>query len=78
MNFKYKDLAKKLTQEAISKFFIVDKNIFQKNPKDNDDVFFRPIDIGAKVRLEEIEAMAFVKFNLLADALSTRSEPYLS
>ena len=46
MNFKYKDLAKKLSQEAISKFFLVDKNIFQKNPKDNDDIFFRPIDIG--------------------------------
>ena len=46
MNFKYKDLAKKLSQEAMSKFFIIDKNIFQKNPKDTDDVFFKPIDIG--------------------------------
>ena len=30
MNFKYKDLAKKLSKEAISKFYIEDKNIFQK------------------------------------------------
>ena len=46
MNFKYKDLARKLSQEAILKFFIEDKKIFQKNPKNNDDIFFKPIDIG--------------------------------
>ena len=46
MNFKYKDLAKKLAQEAIVKFFLEDKNIFQKNPKNNKDTFFNPIDIG--------------------------------
>ena len=46
MNFKYKDLAKKLSQEAIAKFFLDDKNIFQKNPKNNIDTFFKPIDIG--------------------------------
>ncbi len=46
MNFKYKDFARKLSQEAISKFFIDNKNIFQKNPKNNNDVFFNPIDIG--------------------------------
>ena len=46
MNFKYKDLAKKLAQEAIVKFFLKDKNIFQKNPKNNKDTFFNPIDIG--------------------------------
>ena len=46
MNFKYKDLAKKLSQEALSKFFLEDKNIFQKNSKDNNDTFFKPIDIG--------------------------------
>ena len=46
MNYKYKDLARKLTQEAIAKFYIKDKNIFQKNPKNNNDTFFRPIDIG--------------------------------
>ena len=46
MNFKYKDLAKKLSKEAISKFYIEDKNIFQKNPKNTNDIFFKPIDIG--------------------------------
>ena len=46
MNFKYKDLAKKLSKEAINKFYIEDKNIFQKNPKNTNDVFFKPIDIG--------------------------------
>ena len=43
MNFKYKDLAKKLSQEAITKFFLEDKNIFQKNPKNNNDIFFKPL-----------------------------------
>ena len=46
MNFKYKDLARKLSQEAIEKFFLEDKNIFQKNSKNCNDVFFKPIDIG--------------------------------
>ena len=46
MNFKYKDLAKKMSFEALDKFFVIDKNIFQKNPKTNDDIFFKPIDIG--------------------------------
>ena len=46
MNFKYKDLAKKLSKEAITKFFSGDKKIFQKNPKDSDDIFLKPIDIG--------------------------------
>ena len=46
MNFKYKDLARKLSQEAIEKFFLEEKNIFQKNSKNCNDVFFKPIDIG--------------------------------
>ena len=46
MNFKYKDLARKFLLEAMDKFFLNDKNIFQKNPKNNSDVFFKPIDIG--------------------------------
>ena len=46
MKFKYKDLARKLTQEAITKFFIEGKNIFQKNPKNIKDIFFKPVDIG--------------------------------
>jgi len=46
MNFKYKDLAIKLSQEALAKFFLEDKHIFQKSPKNNNDTFFKPIDIG--------------------------------
>ena len=46
MNFKYKDLSKKLSLEAINKFYLNDKNIFQKSPKTNNDVFLNPIDIG--------------------------------
>ena len=45
-SFKYKDFAIKLTKEALDKFYLSDRNIFQKNPKNNEDVFFRPIDIG--------------------------------
>ncbi len=45
-NFKYKDLAKKFTFEAFNKFYLEKKDIFQKNSKENNDVFFRPIDIG--------------------------------
>ncbi len=46
MNFKYKDLAKKLSVEALKKFYLESKGIFQKNSKENNDVFFKPIDIG--------------------------------
>ncbi len=46
MSFKYKNLAKKLSIEAMDKFFLKDKNIFQKNPKISNDVFFKPIDIS--------------------------------
>ena len=46
MNFKYKDLARKLSLEAIDKFYLEDKDIFQKNPKNNNDIFFKPVDIG--------------------------------
>ena len=46
MNFQYKDLAKKLSVEALKKFYLESKGIFQKNSKENNDVFFKPIDIG--------------------------------
>ena len=46
MNFKYKNLAKKISLEAINRFYLEEKGIFQKNPKDNNDIFFRPVDIG--------------------------------
>ena len=46
MNFRYKDLANKLNIEAMNKFYLKEKNIFQKNQKNNNDIFFKPIDIG--------------------------------
>ena len=46
MNFKYKDVARKLSIETIKKFYLKEKNIFQKNQKNNNDIFFKPIDIG--------------------------------
>ena len=46
MNFKYKDLAIKLSAEAMNKFYLKEKNIFQKNQKENNDIFFIPIDIS--------------------------------
>ena len=46
MNFKYKNLANKLCTETMNKFYLEEKDIFQKNQKDNNDIFFRPIDIG--------------------------------
>ena len=46
LNFRYKDLSKKILKEAFDKFYLHDKNIFQKSPKNNNDVFFTPVDIG--------------------------------
>ena len=46
MNFKYKSLAQEFCKEAITKFYLADKNIFQKNSKSNNDIFLNPIDIG--------------------------------
>ena len=46
MNFKYKSFAKKLCFEAIKKFYLTEKDIFQKNKIDNNDIFFNPIDIS--------------------------------
>jgi uncharacterized protein len=46
MNFKYKDLANKFSIQAINRFYLKEKSIFQKNQKNNNDIFFKPIDIG--------------------------------
>ncbi len=46
MSLHYKNLARKLSYEAINKFYIDDKNIFQKNSIKNNDIFLKPIDIG--------------------------------
>ena len=70
MNFKYKDLAKKLSYEAINKFYLNDKNIFQKNPKTNNDVFFKPIDIGDNTipNGNAIMLINFVRLGMMEEA----------
>ncbi len=82
MNFKYKDLAKKLSHEAINKFYLNDKNIFQKNPKTNDDVFFQPIDIGDNTipNGNAIMLINFVRLGMMEEAkkLSESLNGYLN
>jgi uncharacterized protein YyaL (SSP411 family) len=70
MNFRYKDLAKRLSQETINKFYLDDKNIFQKNPKDNNDIFFKPIDIGDNTipNGNAIMLINFVRLGMMDDA----------
>jgi uncharacterized protein YyaL (SSP411 family) len=46
LNFKYKNLAKKLCIEVINKFYLTKKDIFQKNQINNNDIFFKPVDIS--------------------------------
>ena len=46
MNFRYTDVAKKLCDEVINKFYIKEKDIFQKNQINSKDVFFNPIEIS--------------------------------
>jgi len=82
LNFKYKDLAKKLTQEAIVKFFLEDKNIFQKSPKNKNDTFFNPIDIGDNTipNGNAIMLINFVKLGMMEEAkkLSDSLNGYLN
>ena len=82
MNFKYKDLARKLSQEAITKFFLEDKKIFQKNPKTNNDIFFNPIDIGDNTipNGNAIMLINLVKLGMIDDAkkLSQSLNGYLN
>ena len=46
MKIEYKIKAKKLCSEAIEKFYVKEKNIFQKNKLTTNDLFFSPIDIS--------------------------------
>ena len=46
MNFKYTSIAKKLCSEVVDKFYIKEKNIFQKNQVNSQDLFFDPIEIS--------------------------------
>ena len=70
MNFKYKDLAKKISIEAKNKFYIKSKNIFQKNPMDSNDVFFSPVDIGDNTipNGNAIMLINFVRLGMMSDA----------
>ena len=82
MNFKYKDLSKKLSLEAIDKFYLSNKNIFQKSPKTNNDVFFSPIDIGDNT-IPNGNAMMLINFVRLgmmeeAEKLSESLNGYLN
>jgi uncharacterized protein YyaL (SSP411 family) len=82
MNFKYKDLALKLSQEALDKFFVQDKNIFQKSPKNKNDTFFKPIDIGDNTipNGNAIMLINFVKLGMMEEAkkLSESLNGYLN
>ncbi len=82
MNFKYKNLAKKLSHEAINKFYLNDKNIFQKNPITNCDVFFKPIDIGDNTipNGNAIMLINFVRLGMMEEAkkLSESLNGYLN
>ena len=70
MNFKYKDLAKRISIEALSKFYLKEKNIFQKNSKENNDVFFNPVDIGDNTipNGNAIMLINFVRLGMMDDA----------
>ena len=46
LNMEYKVLAKKYSEEAISKFYLKDKKIFQKNEILKNDIFISPVDIS--------------------------------
>ena len=49
MNPKYRLLAKKYCEQAIKKFYIKEKKIFQKNEKNKNDIFISPIDISDNI-----------------------------
>ena len=46
LNIKYKLKGQELTRKCIEKFFSSELNIFRKNEKSLDDIFFNPIDIS--------------------------------
>ena len=82
MNFKYKDLSKKLSLEAIDKFYLIDKNIFQKNPKTNNDVFINPVDVGDNTipNGNAVMLINFVRLGMMEEAkkLSDSLNGYLN
>jgi uncharacterized protein len=82
MNFKYTDMAKKLSKEAIDKFYIKTKNIFQKNQINSKDLFFNPVEISDNVTPNgnAIMLINFARLGLLdeGEKLSTSLNGYLN
>ena len=82
MNFKYKDLSKKLSLEAINKFYLSDKDIFQKSSKTNNDVFINPVDIGDNTipNGNAVMLINFVRLGMMEEAkkLSESLNGYLN
>ncbi len=82
MNFNYKNLARELCIEAIKKFYLNDKNIFQKNSKNSNDVFFKPIDISDNTvpNGNAIMLINFTKLGMIEEAqkLSESLNGYLN
>ena len=82
MNFNYKNLARELSIEAIKKFYLNDKNIFQKSSKNSNDVFFKPIDISDNTvpNGNAIMLINFTKLGMIEEAqkLSESLNGYLN
>ena len=82
MNFNYKNLARELSIEAIKKFYLNDKNIFQKSSKNSNDVFFKPIDISDNTvpNGNAIMLINFTKLGMIVEAqkLSESLNGYLN
>ena len=86
MQINYRIKAKKYSIEAINKFYVKEKNIFQKNPLSSNDVFFNPIDIsdhtipnGNSVMLLNLTRLGFeVEAKKLAESLNGYLNNYRS
>ena len=82
MNSKYRLLAKKYCDEAIEKFYDLDRKIFQKNEKNKNDIFMSPIDIsdstisnGNSVMLMNFSRLGYIE---QANELSNSLNGYLN
>tara|TARA_B100001057_G_scaffold101124_2_gene98217 strand:- start:606 stop:2321 length:1716 start_codon:yes stop_codon:yes gene_type:complete len=64
MNTKYRLLAKNYCNEAIRKFYDIDNKIFQKNEKNKNDIFMKPIDIGDNI-LPNANSIMLINFSRL-------------
>ncbi len=70
MNSKYRILAKKYCDQAINKFYIKEKKIFQKNEKNKNDMFTSPIDISDNTmpNANSIMLLNFTRLGFLQEA----------